>query len=97
MTVRAKFIITKIERTLAQHPDKSGAKDERGYPKYVPTELWTIHGTPVYGNGNPDHENTKFWQASPQGSLVLGTVNPEAVGQFEIGREFYVDFTPAAA
>lgn len=25
----------------------------------------TVHMQPVYGNGDPNHENTKFWEASP--------------------------------
>lgn len=87
MTVRAKFIITKIERTLSHRKNEEG--------NYVPAELWTIHGNPVYGNQDPNHENTRFWQASPSGSLALGTVNPEAVKEFDVGKEFYVDFTLA--
>jgi len=95
MTVRAKFTVNAITRTMGQMPDPSGAKNERGYSVYVPTEMWTVKMSPVYGNGDPTHENTKFWQASPSGMLELGTVNKAAVEQFDIGREFYVDFTPA--
>jgi hypothetical protein len=40
-------------------------------------------------------ENEKFYRYSPSGSIELGTVNEEAAKQFEIGKEYYVDFNPA--
>lgn len=89
MTVRAKFIISKLERVLGSVPDPENPG------KWKQGELISIHGHPVYGNGNPMHENTKFWQASPNGSLMLGTVNKAAAEEFEIGAEYYVDFTRA--
>lgn len=89
MTVRAKFIVTKLEQTLGS------AKDPENPGKYKTVPMVTVHANPVYGNQDPNHENTKFWQASPSGSLMLGTINPEAAAQFELGREYYVDFTPA--
>jgi len=55
----------------------------------------TIHLQPVYGNSDPNHENSKFWAASPNGEIRLGTVNAAAVAQFALDQEFYVDFTPA--
>lgn len=95
MSVRAKFSVQSITRTAhAKYPHKK-ADGTADYSKPEPTELHTIRMNPVYGNGNPNHENTKFWESSPSGSLELGTVNPEAVKQFEIGKEYYVDFTPA--
>lgn len=93
MTVRAKFTVNRIESSMGSRP--TGEKDERGYPKHEPCEMKTIVMNPVYGNGNPDHENTKFWQASPSGELKLGTVNAAAAAQFVLGREYYIDFTPA--
>lgn len=41
-------------------------------------------------------ENKEFFRYTPFGRIELGTVNPEAFNQFEIGREYYVDFTPAS-
>lgn len=49
---------------------------------------------PVY-DSNPESENGKFFNATPWGKIELGTVNPAAAEHFEIGKEFYVDFTPA--
>lgn len=40
-------------------------------------------------------ENRKFYEATPGGKIELGTVNSEALKQFNIGDEFYIDFTPA--
>lgn len=48
---------------------------------------------PVYSS-DPSSENAKFFNATPWGSIQLGTVNPAAAAQFNPGQEFYVDFTP---
>lgn len=40
-------------------------------------------------------ENRSFWKYTPAGDIQMTIDNPEAVKQFEPGREFYVDFTPA--
>lgn len=46
----------------------------------------------VYSNSE---ENKKFFNATPCGEITLSVVNPEAAKQFEQGKEYYVDFTPA--
>lgn len=38
-------------------------------------------------------ENKKFYQFTPGGHIELSVVNPEA--GFELGAEYYVDFTKA--
>lgn len=62
-------------------------------------ESVTDHGTaksvvmhPVYSS-DPNHENKKFWDASPGGKLDLTWINPN-VG-FKPGQEYYLDITPA--
>lgn len=40
-------------------------------------------------------ENKKFYSYTPSGEIVLMTVNPEAMKQFEPGAEYYVDFEKA--
>jgi hypothetical protein len=40
-------------------------------------------------------ENESFYQYTPSGSIELGIVNENASKQFEVGKEYYVDFTPA--
>jgi len=79
MSVRAKFKVQRIERA-SWGPGK---------------EIQNITLAPVYGNGDPEHENTQFYAATPSGQIVLGTVNAEAAKAFDIDKEFYVDFTPA--
>jgi len=46
--------------------------------------------TVTYGS----EENEKFFELTPYGSIKMGTINPDAIKQFEVGKEFYVDFTP---
>ena len=41
-------------------------------------------------------ENARFTKATPWGDISLGIDNPEALAQFEVNREYYVDFTPAS-
>jgi hypothetical protein len=56
----------------------------------------TIKLSPVYGNNDPNHENTKFWEASPSGSFELGTINADAAAIFELGQEYYIDISRAS-
>lgn len=90
--VRAKFKVGLIESTLTM---KNVRKDEKGADVYENVEMRTIVMSPVY-SAVPGSENKKFWDASPAGEIRLGTVNPGAWRQFELGKEYYVDFTPAA-
>ena len=46
----------------------------------------------VVGDGE---ENKKFFYFTPFGEINIGTVNIEALKEFEIGKEYYVDFTKA--
>lgn len=79
MSVRAKFKVDAIERT-----------------KYGSVEMQTVKLSPVYGgDAKSSEENKKFWAASPSGSIQLGCVNAEAAKLFELGAEYYIDFTPA--
>jgi hypothetical protein len=40
-------------------------------------------------------ENETFWQYTPSGLIELQTTNLDALNQFEVGKEYYVDFTKA--
>lgn len=92
MAVRAKFKVTEIKR--GQGSRTTGRKNEKGYDEYEPCEMRTIVLSPVYST-DPMHENKKFWDATPNGKIELGVVNPGGYEQFELGREYYVDFTEA--
>lgn len=49
---------------------------------------------PVYST-DPEHENKKFWNATPSGTIDMSINNPDAVAEFVEGQEYYVDFSPA--
>lgn len=57
-----------------------------------PGTMGTVKLAPVSGSSE---ENKRFYEASPGGAIELGTINADALAQFEIGKEYYVDFTPA--
>jgi len=46
---------------------------------------------------DPDSENGKFFKYTPGGSVDLSIVNPAAAAAFEVGKEYFVDFTAADA
>jgi hypothetical protein len=53
----------------------------------------TLKFSAVYDTSIP--EDQRFQKATPSGSCELQIDNPEALKQFEIGADYYVDFTPA--
>lgn len=57
-------------------------------------EMRTLIFVPVYSS-DPNSENAAFWDATPQGRLELGTINPKAWCQFKLGEEYYLDFSLA--
>lgn len=40
-------------------------------------------------------ENDEFFKLTPAGNVTMAVVSEEVAKQFEVGKEFYVDFTPA--
>ena len=40
-------------------------------------------------------ENNTFAKWTPSAELVMSVTNPALAGKFEVGQEFYVDFTKA--
>jgi hypothetical protein len=86
MTVRAKFYVHEIRHG------------------YVPTAdgecAVTVRMSPVFASlpdveGNAVAENRIFGKWSPTGSLEMQIRNPAAASQFELGKSYYLDFTPA--
>lgn len=47
---------------------------------------------PVYANGD---ENADWSKYTPGGKLEMMVTNQSAIDQFDLGQEFYLDFTPA--
>jgi hypothetical protein len=66
-------------QSITQH---AGWKDAR-----------VVRLSPVAADGIP--ENERYHKYTPSGSIELTIDNPAASGQFELGKSFYVDFTPA--
>ena len=52
----------------------------------------TIRLEPVYCGSE---ENKQFFRWTPGGQISLSIINPSAAEQFEVGKEYYVDFTAA--
>lgn len=94
MSVRAKFKLDSFESSLqvVGYDKKADGTDD--YSKPIVKEMRTLKMTPVYSN-DPQSENRRFWNASPSGSLNLGVINQDAWKHFELGEEYYLDFTPA--
>ena len=86
-TIRAKFKCDFIKEMMGSKKDEND--------KWVPTKMKSISMSPVYSNGDPNHENSKFWSATPSGTLELSIIPIEVSGQFEVGKEYYIDITPA--
>lgn len=40
-------------------------------------------------------EDQRFQKATPWGEFEMQVDNPAAVAQFELGKQYYIDFTPA--
>lgn len=81
MPVRAKFKVGRLEKS---HYSYGGNAQE----------MTTVVLSPVYSQ-DPDSENKKFWDATPSGEVKLGTINKAAADYFELGEEYYLDFTKA--
>lgn len=45
--------------------------------------------------GDDSPENKLFWDATPSGRIEFTYMNPEALEELVLGREYYVDFTEA--
>jgi hypothetical protein len=40
-------------------------------------------------------ENKSFFKYTPSGNLTMGVVNKATASEFEVGKEYYLDFTKA--
>ena len=49
----------------------------------------------VCNDGTP--ENERFHRYTPSGSLSMYVDSEPALAQFELGKEYYLDFTPVPA
>ena len=89
-TVRCKMVCDEISQTMGGR-----YRDIQGEKKYVPEPVFSVKMSPVYHNNNREHENTKFWEATPSGSFEIQSVNREAVEHLQVGKEYYFDIVEA--
>jgi hypothetical protein len=78
---------------------KSAQQISRVRAKFQVTEIRRTVGPqtqvilkPVYSQ-DPAHENKVFWEATPNGQLEMWIKNEAAARTFEVGCEYYLDFT----
>lgn len=93
-TVRAKVILNGVKTSMYKQYDYD--YEHRPYPQVTGSRdvlMQNFEFSFVPGNNDPNHENTKFWQYTPGGKLELNSINPEVAKFFEIGKEYYLDFT----
>lgn len=81
--VRAKFFVANIQ--------------DSGYDgKEAKTiSLYGVFTSQDGREGNATEENLIFGKWTPGAEIRMTIVNPDAFNQFELHKEFYVDFTPA--
>ena len=60
----------------------SSFKEQEGY---------YLSFNPIYQGSE---ENKEFFKYSPSGTVTFGGTNISAAEQFEVGKEYYHDFTP---
>jgi hypothetical protein len=86
MGVRAKFTCNKV----APYSYDDG--------KTVAGKNITMSAVIAYGEGGVRSDGNEGWSAAtPSGQLLIHISNPAAFEQFEEGKSYYIDFTPAEA
>lgn len=53
----------------------------------------TVKLAPVYDDGTK--QNADWSKYTPQGEISMMITNPAAIEQFELGKSYFVDFSPA--
>lgn len=104
MTTRCKMRIDEVGFVMSSkrrmNHDGTVHRLPNGAEVWDPMPAVSLKATPVYGNGDPNSENTRFWQSTPNGQLSLSVINKEAMLSLGVetvedltGRELYVDLT----
>jgi hypothetical protein len=92
MTVKARFRYTGYTAGQISRAKTNNPADGVGV-----VEIRSMFFNPVYVSPSApaDHPNRAFWEASPSGKIELGTVNPQAWSQFEMGKVYDLTFEEA--
>lgn len=64
------------------------------YPGYEVLSFSAVAKSEPYGDDGYDENNT-YAKFSPSGRLDLTVANPNLLGKFKVGEEYYLDFTKA--
>jgi hypothetical protein len=84
--LRAKFKVDEIKRSLRMRVG-AGVSESM--------EMRSVLLSPVHGRaGDLNDGNTNFWCPSSNGTMELTYFVPGAVELLELGKDYYVDFTP---
>lgn len=86
MEVRAKFQVVSIDPV-------PGTRYNPETKEQDPIEMSNIKLEAVMDGTS--QENKEFFEATPSGQINLNCANQEAAKAFEIGAQYYVDFTKA--
>ena len=80
--VRAKFFVKSINHL---------------YPNSAKEVCAEIKLAPVYGSFGDGKDNESWSKYTPSGEISMMITNPGAIEKFDLGKSYYVDFTPAAS
>jgi hypothetical protein len=83
--IRAKFTVNSMETTLITRLEDG---------EWKPCPIYTVKLSAVNGQ-KENSENKKFWEASPNGQISLSMIKKDVAEKLELGKEYYIDFTPA--
>jgi hypothetical protein len=69
---------------------KASITTTQGYGPPKPVDVEEVEFVPVSGP-----ENAEWSRWTPSGSVKMQITNPAVVGAFEVGKDYFVDFTPS--
>ena len=81
--MRAKFLVTGV----------TPYKDGEGNTLQETLSFTAVAKSTPYPEDGSDEDNT-FAKFSPSADCRITVANPALFGQFEVGKKYYVDFTP---
>jgi GH35 family endo-1,4-beta-xylanase len=70
--------------------EKTQRTSTQGYGEPKPVDTEEVRLVPVTGE-----ENKEWSRWTPSGEVKMQITNPEALNQFTVGADYFVDFTPA--
>lgn len=79
MSVRAKFFVSEVKHVAT--------------PGSEPCAM--IAMVPVFGTYGDGKVNETWSKYTPSGKLEMTVTTPAAIDAFEVGKAYFVDFTPA--